>query len=90
MARLPLRLSENVPGDVYVDETCIDCDTCRRLAPDTFARSPRGLSFVRRQPRDELERLRARMALVSCPTASIGTVEKSDLSAAIGITTAPS
>ena len=83
MARVSLRLAENVPGDIYVDETCIDCDTCRRLAPDTFARSPRGLSFVHRQPRDEAERLRARMALVSCPTASIGTVEKSDVSAAI-------
>src|ERR1700687_3934861 len=45
MARVSLRLAKNVRGDVYVDETCIDCDTCRRLAPETFARWARGLSY---------------------------------------------
>jgi glyoxylase-like metal-dependent hydrolase (beta-lactamase superfamily II)/ferredoxin len=85
MARLSERLPENVPGDVYVDATCIDCDTCRQLEPRVYARSDRSArSFVRAQPRTPDERLRALMALVACPTASIGTVSKADLATAIG------
>jgi ferredoxin len=71
MARLNLRLAENAPGELFVDSTCIDCDTCRQLAPAIFAEGS-GASYVRRQPSDEAERLRALMALVACPTASIG------------------
>jgi len=78
MARLAERLPENVPGDFYVDASCIDCATCRLVAPATFAASRRDLSFVQRQPESESERLRALMALVACPTASIGTVSRQD------------
>jgi glyoxylase-like metal-dependent hydrolase (beta-lactamase superfamily II)/ferredoxin len=73
MAQLQRRLPDNVPGDFYVDSTCIDCDTCRQVAPATFSAS-QDHSFVSRQPATEAERLRAAMALVACPTASIGTV----------------
>lgn len=34
MARMEARLLENAPGDSSVDETCIDCATCRFVAPD--------------------------------------------------------
>ena len=71
MARLNLRLAENAPGPLYVDETCIDCDTCRQMAPEIY-RESRGMSVVRRQPQTADERLRAFQALVACPTASIG------------------
>ena len=27
---------ENVPGEFFVDTTCIDCDTCRQIDPATF------------------------------------------------------
>ena len=30
------RLDSNVPGNFYVDATCINCDTCRQLAPLSF------------------------------------------------------
>ena len=30
------RRPENVPGDLFVDHTCIDCDTCRWMAPGVF------------------------------------------------------
>jgi glyoxylase-like metal-dependent hydrolase (beta-lactamase superfamily II)/ferredoxin len=83
VARRSLRLAENAPGDFYVDETCIDCATCRLVAPEVFAASPRDLSFVRRQPGSEAERLRALMALVSCPTASIGTESRQDARPAV-------
>jgi glyoxylase-like metal-dependent hydrolase (beta-lactamase superfamily II)/ferredoxin len=83
VARTSLRLPQNAAGDLFVDSTCIDCDTCRQLAPETFARADEAeASFVHRQPRDEAERTRALMALVACPTASIGTVDVADVSAA--------
>ena len=78
MARLSARLPENAPGDLYVDDTCIDCDTCRQIAPAVFAQSARQLSYVQAQPADEAERRRALMALVACPTSSIGTVSPAE------------
>jgi glyoxylase-like metal-dependent hydrolase (beta-lactamase superfamily II)/ferredoxin len=72
MASPSLRLSDNEPGPFYVDSTCIDCDTCRRVAPGSFAAGD-GHSFVAAQPDAAPARLRALMALVACPTASIGT-----------------
>src|SRR5688500_8398951 len=84
MAKLAERLPENVEGDFYVDSTCIDCGTCRMLAPETYAVSDaREQSYVKLQPGSDAERLRARMALVACPTSSIGSVAKGDLREAI-------
>jgi glyoxylase-like metal-dependent hydrolase (beta-lactamase superfamily II)/ferredoxin len=73
------RLPDNAPGDFYVDSSCIDCDTCRRVAPSVFEEGA-GHSFVRVQPAGDADRRRALMALVACPTASIGTVSKTDAS----------
>lgn len=72
MADLNLRLPENAPGELFVDDTCIDCDTCRELAPRTFGSLRNGQSFVREQPPDEAAWADALRALVSCPTSSIG------------------
>ena len=79
MANLSSRLPDNVPGEFFVDATCIDCDTCRRVAPAVFVEGA-GHSFVGAQPRDVQERRRAFMALVACPTASIGTSPRTDAS----------
>jgi glyoxylase-like metal-dependent hydrolase (beta-lactamase superfamily II)/ferredoxin len=78
MARPAARLPENAPGPFFVDDTCIDCAVCRHIAPSTFGRSPRELSFVARQPASAEERRRSLMALVACPTSSIGTEPKID------------
>lgn len=84
MARWADRLPDNADGEFFVDSTCIDCAVCRGVAPASFARSDRaGTSFVRRQPADPAETLRAKMALVSCPTSSIGTKHKLPLADAI-------
>ncbi len=72
MARAADRIAENVDGDFFVDSSCIDCDLCRRLAPATFGRV-RGQSYVAHQPATDAEQHRALMALVTCPTSSIGT-----------------
>jgi glyoxylase-like metal-dependent hydrolase (beta-lactamase superfamily II) len=82
MARPDARLPENAPGEFYVDSTCIDCETCRFVAPDVFGVLPRGYSFVERQPESDDERTRALMALVACPTSSIGTAHRLDARAA--------
>src|SRR6266699_5433207 len=75
MARLERRLAVNVKGDFYVDDSCIDCDACRQIAPSTF-RDHGGQSSVYRQPQNPGELHRALMALVACPTASIGTASR--------------
>lgn len=79
MASFDRRLPGNVAGDFFVDDTCIDCDLCRQIAPETFTFGESGYSVVFRQPTDPSEELRAAMALVTCPTGSIGTIRKIDL-----------
>jgi glyoxylase-like metal-dependent hydrolase (beta-lactamase superfamily II) len=86
MASAALRLPENVPGDFFVDSTCIDCDACRQIAPGVFA-DDGDASIVHHQPETDDETKRAMMALVACPTGSIGTIEHHD--ARIGIDAFP-
>jgi len=86
MANLQDRLPENVPGDFFVDSTCIDCDTCSQLAPSIF-RDHGDQCSVYHQPEGADETKRALMALVACPTGSIGTTERHD--AHIGIDAFP-
>ena len=63
----------NVPGRYYVDNTCIDCDLCRNIAPGIFLRDETGgHSYVAKQPETELELALAEEARVSCPTETIG------------------
>jgi len=75
MAHLSQRRSENSSGDFYVDRSCIDCDTCRWMAPTVFQQVGEQ-SAVYHQPETAKERLEAMQALLACPTASIGTVNK--------------
>lgn len=82
MANPARRLPENVPGDFYVDASCIDCDACRQIAPATF-RDHGDASSVYRQPSGEHEVRRALMALTACPTASIGTTREYDVRAGV-------
>jgi glyoxylase-like metal-dependent hydrolase (beta-lactamase superfamily II)/ferredoxin len=77
MANLQQRLPENVPGDFFVDSTCIDCDTCSQLAPHIF-RDHGDQCSVYHQPQTNDENKLALMALVSCPTGSIGFTEHHD------------
>src|SRR2546428_7139017 len=75
MAEIAKRLAANVAGDFFVDSTCIDGGPCRQVAPDAFAEG-RDASYVHRQPAGEAQSHRARMALVACPVAAIGTQTK--------------
>jgi glyoxylase-like metal-dependent hydrolase (beta-lactamase superfamily II)/ferredoxin len=84
MAQLALRLDTNVPGDWFVDSTCIDCDACRQIAPAVFHDEARQ-SAVHHQPETAEELLAAQKALISCPTASIGSVARHDMQAALAV-----
>lgn len=77
MAQLKTRRPENIDGDLFVDTSCIDCDTCRWMAPAIFGRAGE-MSAVHTQPTTAEQRLQALTALLSCPTASIGTVARPD------------
>lgn len=73
MANAADRNPRNVPGAYYIDSSCIDCDQCRGLAPETFERDPdTGLGYVKRQPATEDEILLAEEARLACATESIG------------------
>src|SRR5205823_491954 len=69
-------LPANMPGDFFVDSTCINCDTCRQLAPATFGEGD-DFAFVQNQPANTDQRRLAIRALLACPTGSIGTADRS-------------
>src|SRR3954469_22510432 len=72
----------NAPGSFFVDDTCIDCDTCRQVAPLSFVDAD-GHSEVRVQPQDAEALRAAARAAVCCPTASIGSDDPAAVRAAI-------
>lgn len=76
MADQKKRLDSNVAGNFFVDATCINCDTCRQLAPDSFEEIGE-FSAVVQQPAGDERSLQAYQALLACPVGSIGT-EHSD------------
>ncbi|HEV2328541.1 MAG TPA: ferredoxin [Verrucomicrobiae bacterium] len=56
-----------------MDNTCIDCDMCRNIAPKCFSLSKEGsYSYVYRQPQTPEEIAEAEEARTSCPVESIG------------------
>jgi len=75
MADRDKRLDVNVAGNFYVDATCINCDTCRQLAPRSFEETG-VFSAVTHQPDNEEQTHQAYQALLACPTGSIGTEQR--------------
>src|SRR3954466_13002749 len=82
MANPRKRVPENVPGDFFVDSTCIDCDACRQIAPSVFGEAA-DTSFVKAQPASGTDRRQALRALLTCPTGSIGCLGDDDPKAVI-------
>ena len=74
------QVPENVPGDFFVDSTCIDCDACRQIAPTVFGEAVE-TSFVKAQPGSSTDRRQALQALLTCPTGSIGCLGDDDVKA---------
>ncbi|MDO8539205.1 MAG: ferredoxin [Opitutaceae bacterium] len=73
MASLSDKNPDNLPGPYYIDSTCIDCDQCRVIAPDFYARNDdTGLGYVKCQPVTADEVALAEEARLACATESIG------------------
>src|SRR5262252_5453006 len=81
MAQRTKAYPDNVPGSFFVDRDCIDCETCYSMVPSVF-QDAGNHSRVHRQPGSDAERREAQRALVACPTASIGTDDKTGMAEA--------
>jgi glyoxylase-like metal-dependent hydrolase (beta-lactamase superfamily II)/ferredoxin len=77
MADLEKMVPGCVDGEFFVDTTCINCDTCRQLAPHTFVDQGE-YSQVYQQPAGAMQLREATRALLCCPTGSIGTRGKNE------------
>jgi len=76
VARIDLRHEANAKGDWFVDTRCIDCGTCRDIAPALFG-DVGWTSVVIAQPGTDERAVRdAWLAAQACPTSSIGTVSR--------------
>ena len=68
MADIANKYAENVSGEFYVDDQCIDCDLCRETAPANFRRSDDGgYSYVFKQPTTPEEEALSKEAMEGCP-----------------------
>ena len=68
----PDAYADNVRGRFYVGDQCLDCDLCREVAPENFARNDEGgYSYVRKQPESAEEEARCREAVAGCCTETI-------------------
>jgi len=73
MADLENKYSENINGEFFVDNQCIDCDLCRETAPNNFTRQEDGgYSYVYKQPENDEERAQCVEAMEGCPVEAIG------------------
>lgn len=61
----------NIPGPLFTDLTCIDCETCFHIGPELF-KEKSDKSVVIKQPENLEEWKKAKRAILSCPTNSIG------------------
>ena len=75
MANRTRAFAGQATGSFFVDSTCIDCGTCYEFAPEIY-RDAGEHSSVHAQPATDADTLQASLALVACPTSSIGTDDK--------------
>ena len=67
------KVSENVPGPYYVDNSCISCQICTDEAPDHFKMADNNsTSYVFKQPENDEEKKLCEKALSICPVDAIG------------------
>lgn len=73
MADQTQKWKENVPGKMFVDETCIACDACVLSAPKNFAmHEDDGHAYVVKQPETPEEIEACKEAMDGCPVEAIG------------------
>lgn len=73
MAEISKRLIFNQPGAYYVDENCICCGICTRIAPGIFQINLIAeVGFVEKQPETKKEFDAVLEAILACPVSAIG------------------
>ncbi|UYL10070.1 ferredoxin [Bdellovibrio sp. SKB1291214] len=73
MADKSSKWSENKPGKMFVDQSCIACDACVLTAPNNFAMHEEdGHAFVSKQPESPEEQELVKEAMEGCPVEAIG------------------
>lgn len=73
MADKETKWEKNVPGRIYVDESCIVCDACVLAAPDNFIiDEDEGHAYVSKQPNSSEEEEAVVEAIEGCPVEAIG------------------
>ncbi|WP_413559848.1 ferredoxin [Bdellovibrio sp. HCB209] len=73
MADKGQKWSENKPGKVFVDQSCIACDACVLTAPKNFSMHEEdGHAFVSKQPESPEEAELVKEAIEGCPVEAIG------------------
>ncbi|MBT3234869.1 MAG: MBL fold metallo-hydrolase [Bdellovibrionales bacterium] len=71
MAKIDKKVVENIAGEQFVDSSCINCDVCRKFAPEIFGNSGQN-SYIKKDIKSEDEWLQFQRALLSCPVKAIG------------------
>ena len=56
---------------LYITDECINCDVCRKFAPEIFGNSGQN-SYIKKDIKSEDEWLQFQRALLSCPVKAIG------------------
>ena len=66
------RRPENASGPYFIDDTCISCGACWRLAPELISSHPvHTFAFFSRQPGNTAETENAEAAVKLCPVNAI-------------------
>jgi len=79
VADVTKKLSDNIPGGYFVDDTCIDCDAFRAEAPSNYTRQDdNGYSYVYKQSSTPEEEAQCKAAMEACPVDAIGREVKED------------
>lgn len=73
MASILFRLTDNIKGPFYIDNTCIACNACIIEAPVFFKMDDiKGHALVIKQPDNAQDEKLCLNALESCPVDAIG------------------
>jgi ferredoxin len=73
MADKSQKWTENKPGKMFVDQSCIACDACVLTAPKNFSMHEEdGHAFVTKQPDTPEEEALVKEAMEGCPVEAIG------------------
>ena len=73
MADKSQKWADNVPGKMFVDQSCIACDACILSAPENFGMHEEdGHAFVKKQPENPAEEAASQEAMQGCPVEAIG------------------